>query len=355
MNNRMFGIAAFALLSGFAADAAGLWYPYKMEATQAAFDANPTTQDVDYVPLAKADKKWKICVSLPHMKDAYFLGVDYGLIDEAKRLGVEVSIVEAGGYTNLDKQISQVEDCVTRGAQAVAVVSISTDGLNNLVKGLTAKGVPVIDLVNGMSSRDTAARSLISFYTMAYEEGRVLAARHPAGSAPAKVGFFPGPAGAAWVEAAVKGFAAATKGSALVVLDPKYGDTGKEVQAKLVEDVLQANPDLRYIAGTAVTAEAAVGLLRARGLDKKVSISAFYLTPGAYDGIKSGRIDFAVADSMVIQARVAIDQAVRILEKKDYFKKVSPKPVIVSKSNMNTVNKDAILPPAGFKPIFSVN
>ena len=41
------------------------------------------------------------------MKDAYWLGVDYGVVDEAKRLGVSMNLVEAGGYTELNKQISR--------------------------------------------------------------------------------------------------------------------------------------------------------------------------------------------------------------------------------------------------------
>ena len=63
------------------------------------------------------------------MKDAYWLGVDYGVVDEAKRLGVSAQIVEAGGYTNLAKQISQIEDCVSRGANAVVIGAISADGM----------------------------------------------------------------------------------------------------------------------------------------------------------------------------------------------------------------------------------
>ena len=60
----------------------------------------------------------------------------------------------------------------------------------------------------------------------------------------------------------------------------KYGDTGKEVQSKLVEDVLEAYPDLDYIAGTAVTAEAAVSILRARGLEGKVKNSVLLFHSG---------------------------------------------------------------------------
>jgi len=330
------------------------WFPYQAESTTPPFAADGKKSPVAYTPLAKASKKWQICVSFPHMKDAYWLGVDYGVVEEAKRLGVEMQLAEAGGYTNLSKQISQIEDCVSRGANAVVIGAISGDGLNNLIKSLAAKKVPVIDVVNGINSPDISAKALVSFYTMGQSTGEYLAKKHPAGTPPVKVGWFPGPAGAAWVEAAHKGFMDAVKGSAVNVLDPKYGDTGKEAQAKLVEDVLQANPDIAYVAGTAVTAEASVGILRSRNLDKKVQLLSFYMTPGVYEGIQKGSILAAPADSMVIQGRIAIDQAVRLLEGKDVIKHVGPKIFVVDQKNIKTVKLDDILPPASFKPVFSV-
>ena len=345
-------VAAGALIAGSAMGAD--WFPYKAESTEPAFSADGKKSSINYTPLAKASKKWDICVSFPHMKDAYWLGVDYGVIEEAKRQGVKLQVVEAGGYTNLAKQVSQIEDCVARGANAVIIGAISGDGLNNLVKAVAAKKIPVIDVINGINSPDLAAKSLVSFYTMGQSAGEYLVKKHPAGSAPAKVGWFPGPAGAAWVEAAHKGFMDATKGSALVVLDPKYGDTGKEAQSKLVEDVLQANPDLAYIAGTAVTAEAATGILRSRQLDKKVKVLSFYITPGVYEGIERGRIMASPADSMVIQGRIAVDQAVRALEGKELTKHVGPKIFVVDSANVKSVKLEDILPPPSFKPTFSV-
>jgi protein TorT len=190
---------------------------------------------------------------------------------------------------------------------------------------------------------------------MGAETGAYLAKKHPAGSPEVLVGWFPGPAGAGWVEAANKGFLDAVKGSAVKVLEPKFGDTGKEVQQKLVEDALQANPTMRYVAGTAVTAEAAQGLIRERGLQGKVDLLSFYITPGVYEGIKRGSILASPADSMVIQGRIAVDQAVRILEGKDYVKHVGPKIFMVDPSNINAVPQENILPPSGYKPVFSVN
>lgn len=331
------------------------WYPYEAEQVTPAFAADGTVSAVTYTPLEAAEKAWNICVSFPHMKDAYWLGVDYGVADEAKRLGVAMNLVEAGGYTELAKQVSQIEDCVSSGADAVVIGAISYDGLNNVIGEITSKGVPVIDVINGVSSSDISAKSLVSFKTMGAETGRYLAEKHPAGSDPVQVGWFPGPAGAGWVEAAHAGFMEAVEGSAVEVLEPRFGDTGKEAQLKLVEDVLQANPDVRYLAGTAVTAEAAQGLIRERGLKGKVDLLAFYMTPGVYSGIKRGFILAAPADSMVVQGRIAIDQAVRILEGKDYVKHVGPKIFVVDPSNIDEVGRENILPPTGYKPVFSVN
>ena len=356
MKKLLRAITAFAMPLAIPASAfADDWYPYEAEEVTPAFSADGTVSEVTYSPLEKAEKAWNICVSFPHMKDAYWLGVNYGVAAEAERLGVAMNNVEAGGYTELITQISQIEDCVAGGADAVVVGAISFDGLNNVIGEVAGQGIPVIDVINGVSSSDISAKSLVSFRTMGAETGRYLAEKHPAGSEPVKVGWFPGPAGAGWVEAAHAGFMEAVEGSAVQILEPRFGDTGKEAQLKLVEDVLQANPDVRYFAGTAVTAEAAQGLIRERGLQGEVDLLAFYMTPGVYTGIQRGFILAAPADSMVIQGRIAIDQAVRILEGKEYTQHVGPKIFVVDPSNINDVPRTDILPPDGYKAVFSVN
>src|ERR1700761_1537259 len=130
-------LAAVALLAFPGSDARSQekkWYPFPVEEHVLPSDKGSPIREVMYTPLEKADKKWNICVSFPHMKDAYWLAVNYGVSEEAKDLGVTMHLVEAGGYTNLSKQISQIEDCVAGGAQAVVIGSISLDGLNKTVE-----------------------------------------------------------------------------------------------------------------------------------------------------------------------------------------------------------------------------
>ena len=349
------GALALALAVPSATLAAENWYPFPVEVWDPPFDMASPRTTVDYQPLDKAAKKWDICVSFPHMKDAYWMAVDYGVVAESERLGVKMQLVEAGGYTNLNKQISQIEDCVARGAEAVIIGAISFDGLNNLVKEIRGKGVPVIDVINGMSSSDLSAKSLVSFGEMGYKAGEYIAKLHPKGSGTVKVAWFPGPPGAGWVEAGNKGFAEAVAKGDIQIVATKYGDTGKEIQLKLVEDTLEAYPDIDYIAGTSPTTEAAVQLLRDRGLSDKVKVLAYYFTPGVYQNIKRGRLLAAPTDSAVIQGRVAIDQAVRILEGKDYKKHVGPALYVIDSDNIDSFHYESSLAPPSFKPTFIVD
>ena len=350
------GAAAAALALGIGAPAgADTWYPYTVEVWDPPFDMSSPRTDLDYVPLAAASQKWDLCISFPHMKDAYWLGVDYGVVEEARRLGVAATVVEAGGYTELGTQISQIEDCVSAGADAVIIGAISYDGLNNLVGEVRDRDIPVIDIINGMSSDRLSAKSLVSFGEMGAKAGEFLADRHPAGSDAVKVAWFPGPAGAGWVEAGNTGFSTAIEAGAIDLVDTRYGDTGKEVQAKLVEDTLEAHPDLAYIVGTAVTAEAAVPILRSRGLTDQVSVVSYYYTPGVDRGIARGQILAAPTDSPVIQGRVAVDQAVRILEGEDHVLHAGPALFVVTQENHAGFDTSSTLAPDGFRPVFSVD
>ena len=69
---------------------AGDWYPVDVDVWEPPF--NPDRQRVvrSYVPLEKASRAWNLCVLFPHLKDAYWLAVNYGLVAEARRLGVEL-------------------------------------------------------------------------------------------------------------------------------------------------------------------------------------------------------------------------------------------------------------------------
>src|SRR5438876_3427815 len=348
-------VAVVFTMAGLGAAQEKRWWPFPVEDRDPPFNMEGKKVKNEYIPLEKAAKKWHSCGSFPHMKDGYWIAVDYGVVAESRRLGVKMQLVEAGGYTNLAKQISQIEDCVAQGADVVVIGAISETGLNKLVEETAAKGIPVIDVINGISSPKLSAKSLVSFGEMGAKAGEYLVKMHPKGSKPVKVAWVPGPRGAGWVVAGNKGFEEAAAKGAIQIVSTKYGDTGKEIQLKLVEDVLQAYPDIDYIVGTSPTTEAAVEALRDAGKADKIKVLAYYFTPGVYQDIKRGAVLAAPTDSAVIQGRIAIDQAVRILGKKPYTRHTGPAIYVIDKSNITTFHYESSLAPQDFKPTFRVD
>lgn len=348
--SRIARIAGFGVFIAVVASSgqAAEWYPLKVRSTSEEGKATL----VDYTPLAKASKDWSICVSFPHMKDPFFLAADYGVIEEAKRLGVRVQVLDAGGYTQLATQVSQIENCVAGGAQAVVLTAIARDGMNKLLAELKKKNVPVIDTINGVSSKDVAARVLTIPRDEAFRSGEYLATKHPAGGKPVKVGWLPGPAGAGFVEAFNAGFHDGIKGSAVEIAETKYGDVGKEVQARLVEDMLQTHKDLDYIVGTAVMVEAAVPILRARNLQDKVKLVSVYMTPGTLQNLKSKRIDASGGTPVVLLGRVMLDTAVRALENKIEYRDVGLLGSVYTPATVDKFDQGSALAPADFRPVF---
>jgi protein TorT len=331
------------------------WYPFPVEISVAEKNSTATKVVADYIPLERAERSWSLCAAFPHMKDSYWLAVNYGLASETKRLGVQMRLYEAGGYDNLAVQINQIKACAAAGADGVIVGAISYDGLDELVANLRDRGVPVVDLVNGMSSDQTAARSLVSFEEMGYRAGEYIASRHPKDARPARVAWFPGPHKAGWVKDGDRGFRRALAGSAAELVAVRHGDTGRAMQTTLIEEVLEANGNIDYIAGTAVTAGAAVKVLRLRGLDHRIQVVSYYFTPEVYREIKRGRILCAPTDSPVIQGRIAVDQLVRIIEHKPFYDKVGPRIHIIDGENIGSLDRETSLAPGGFQATYSTN
>jgi protein TorT len=350
MRNYLTGLLLAAFCSGAMADST----PLKVDVWDPPFNKDRKHHEESYTALDKASKKWDLCVAIPHLKDAYWTAVNYGLVEHAKKLGVSLTIHVAGGYDKLDEQRKQIEKCLADKADAVIIGAIKSDGLNDLIEKFSAQGKPVIDLINGIDSPKLTARTAADFFEMGKTAGDY-AVKNLAGGKAMKVGWLPGPKGAGWAEAGDRGFRGALSGTSLQIVDTAWGDTGLAAQDKLIKQLLDAHPNLNLIAGTAVSAEAAVQELRRRKLSEKVRVISYYFAPAVHLGIQRNVIAAAPSDVPGLQARLAVDVAVRALEKKPHPKHMSAAIQLIDGSNVGKIDLSGSLAPEGFRPILSVN
>lgn len=324
---------------------------WQLEVPRTPFDYDGPSDIVSYTPLDAASREWSLCVAYPHMKDSYWLSVNHGMVEEARRLGVSFTLVEAGGYPNLERQRQQVLECVAEGADALVLGTVAFDALTDTVLDIS-RDIPVIAAVNDIADAGITAKVGVSWTEMGAVAGRVVADRHPKGARPVKVAWFPGPEGAGWVRFVERGFRDAIQDSAARIAVTKYGDTGREIQVLLVEEALEEVPDLDYIVGAAPAAEAAVSLLRARGLEGKVRIVSDYMTHAVYRGIYREKVMAAPTDFPVLQGRLAIEFAVRAIEGKLIHRHAGPVITPVLSGQMTQYQLSETLAPASFIPVF---
>lgn len=317
------------------------------------FDFSSTATKRSYTPLSRASENWKLCVVFPHLKDPYWVATNYGIVDHASNIGVAVDLFEAGGYGELEEQKKLVKNCANEGYDAILLGTVSYDGMTSTVVD-AAQSVPVFATVNAMQGDGLSGMVSVDWTDMGRAAADYFVKRYPKGGKAPKVVWLPGPETAGWVTFTDTGFRDVMQRSAAEIRAVYYGDTGADVQRALVEQALEEHPDLEYIAGNAVAIEAAMGVLRQRGLKDKVRLVSDYFTPAMYRGVRRGTISSAPTDSAALQGLLSVDQAVRHLEGVSYPSHFGPVIFSVTKQNVRNFPVAESLAPAEFSPTFKV-
>jgi len=331
---------------------AGFAAPLQVNQWKPAFDYTNQPHRIPYISALPATRKWLLCIVYPHLKDAYWLGVNYGMIEEAERLGVELRLFEAGGYPYLERQRNLISECSNiPGVDALILGTVSFQGLSDLVQDISKK-MPVLATINDIADRGITAKVGVSWHEMGRSVGEYLMQRHPVGSESVPIAWFPGPEGAGWVPFVDRGFREAVANSAVEIVTTGWGDTGKAIQRNLVQNTLDGHPEVRYLVGNALMAEAAISVLRERRLRDDIKILSTYFTPGVYRGIARGRVLAAPTDSPVLQGRLSINQVVNLLEGRSFEPHMGPAIRMIDIESLQDLDLDKSLAPVTFSPLF---
>jgi ABC-type sugar transport system substrate-binding protein len=304
----------------------------------------------EYSRPTKPSKTYRIGISIPHLANPHYVGQAYGYIDEAQQLGAQVTLLEAGGYEHLDKQVSQVEDLIASKVDAIILAAISGPGTVGVVEQAVAAGIPVIN-VNVMTDSDkvvTRIRSdddVIGRMQADYMGDRLKGAGN--------VVMLRGAPGTSWAEIRGNTFRKeiAAKYPNVKILGEQYSQSTPADGLRLMEDFLQTYPQINGVYnGADSTAVGAAQAVKSAGKGGSIVMTATDFQIDTETFIREGVITASVLQQPVTMGRWGIRAAISYLEKKPVPPVMFTGLMTATKDNLDKLDLSTVRAPAGWTP-----
>ncbi len=293
----------------------------------------------------------KVGVSMPNVKGPWFTPVLYGISDEAKKLGYDVIIQDAGGYANVDKQVSQFSNLVVQKVGAILVDPANPASFNGVVREAKASKVFVIGAGSPIAASDVEADAAASssHCNIGHELAKGAKMLLPNGGTMA---ILAGPAGAFWASDRLRCFKEDLAGGNLKIVAEQTSEQDPAIALSLANDFLQRFPTVDLMYGADDTY--GVGVARAvQGAQKcgKVKVLFAVLGEAAEEMMRAGCADYVVAQQPVKIGRSAIVMMDALVKGKPLEKKKDEVPLIpVTPANLNSIDKTGMQAPKGWTP-----
>lgn len=189
----------------------------------------------------------------------------YASEQEAKELGFEITLFSAGGYSNVDKQVSQVEDAITAGYDGIILHACSSSALIPAVKKALAAGIKVV--TTHVPLEENVCPHIWEDPEGAGQDLAILLANEIGGKG--KVFMMNGPAGQLEAQKCEEGFKYIMETYfPEIELTEEYVDQELSKAQKVAEDYITANPDVDgvYCFGATTASGGVVAALKSAGI-----------------------------------------------------------------------------------------
>jgi ABC-type sugar transport system substrate-binding protein len=293
----------------------------------------------------------KLGVSMPNIKGPWFTPVLFGITDEAKKLGYETIILDAGGYANVDRQVTQLSNLIAQKVNAILMDPANPDSFNGVVRQAKAAKIPVVGAGSPIvaSGVDADAAASSSHCSIGHELAKGAKTLLPNGGT---VAILAGPPGAFWASDRLRCFKEDLAGGNIKIVAEQTSEQDAATALSLANDLLQRFPNVDMLYGADDTY--GVGAARAaQGAQKcgKVKILFAVLGEAAEEMMRAGCADYVVAQQPVLIGRTAAEMAAKIIKGQPLTKKLDEIPLIpVTKANLDTINKTTMQAPKGWTP-----
>ena len=268
-----------------------------------------------------------IGLSVSTQNNPFFVTLVEGAEEAAKKLGVELSVADAGD--DVTKQASDIEDLVAKNISVLIVNPVDSDAVTGAVEAAMAKGVRVISVdrvVNGVdidcqiASDNVLGAELATQYIVdTLGEG-------------VKVAELQGISGASAAIDRGAGFHNIAD-SKLKVVASQVANFDRTEGMTVMENMLQANGDIQAV--FAANDEMALGAVEAiSGAGKNILVMGFDATDDAIAAIKAGRMGGTIAQQPALIGAAGVENAVKLINGEGIPKSVPVEVTLITAANV---------------------
>lgn len=241
--------------------------------------------------------------SISSLNNPFFTTMSDAATAKGDELGVKVNVVDAGDDSA--KQMTDIEDLVSQGADVVIINPVDSDAIVNSVDYLNEKNIPVVT-VDRAANGGTVTTKIASDNVLGGKLAGDYAVKLLNGSG--NVGILEGVAGASATNERGSGFEGAIKGK-LDVVAKQTADFDRAKALQVTEDIIASNPEIQLI--FAENDEMALGAEEALNAANRddVIVIGFDAIDDAKTSITNGEMEATVEQQPAVMGEKAIETA----------------------------------------------
>jgi ribose transport system substrate-binding protein len=267
-----------------------------------------------------ADAKPRVALVLKTLNNPFFVDMQRGAEEAAKRLNVDLVVQAAERETDVEKQMQIIENLIQARVGALAITPSGSREVVPAVGKANAAGIPVVIVdtrLDAKAAADAGVRTAAFVGSDNYRGGQIIGEYLvKASGGAAKVAILEGIPGHDTGDQRIRGFRDAVKETPGVqVVASQTANWERDQGFTVFQNMLQANAAIDTVfACNDMMALGAIEAIRAAGRTGKVRVLGFDAVQDARRAIEAGTMAATVAQFPDEMGRVAVESAVKAVK-----------------------------------------
>jgi len=250
-------------------------------------------------------------LSVSTLNNPFFVSLRDGAKNAAEELGV--NLVVADGQDSVSKQMSDIENLVSRGVDAILINATDGEAIVPAVEEANDAGIPVLAIDRGISGGNVALYVASNNVT-----GGKMAAHYTAAkmALQGKVVMLEGIPGTSAARERGKGFTEVVKSlSEVEIIDSEPAGFAKNKGYQVMQNILTAQPEIDAVfAQNDLMALGALQAIEGADREDEMFVVGFDAIDPAIQAVEKGRLSATIMQQPALMGSMGVKKAVNLLE-----------------------------------------